>query len=225
MQAVDDTLLPRPPRGGTPGRRLIPRDTLTHRVIHAWFNMSKSTRRLLTERPSESRLLLLLMMSNLAFFFSWTLKAVVVPHAAGVALISTEVGALFLLAVVGRTAAMYLFAMTLGAFCRVIGGRGSWRNTRAAVFWGAFVAAPFGVVAAVVSVLFTNLEVYYPIFGAPWIALPPYWMGLLPFVWYISVAVARAQGFRKVAPVFLGMSVVSLVGLIAAMYFYARGLI
>ena len=213
--------------GPIPGRRrrLIPRDTLTHRVIHAWFNMSKSTRRLLTEKPSEGYLLFILMLSNLAFFMSWTLKAVVVPHSAGVALISAEIGALFLVSVIGRTAVMYVFAMTVGAFCRIIGGRGTWRNTRAAVFWGAFVTAPFGVIAALVSVLFTNLEVYYPIFGAPWLSMPPYWMGVLPFVWYISVGVARAHGFRKTAPVFLAMSVVSLVALIAAMYFYARGLI
>ena len=224
MQALDYAPLPQPPAGPR-ARRFIPRDTLTHRVIHAWFNMSKSTRRLLTEKPSEGNLLFILMLSNLAFFLSWTLKAVVVPHSAGVALISAEIGMLFLISVIGRTAVMYVFAMTVGAFCRIIGGRGTWRNTRAAVFWGAFVTAPFGVIAALVSVLFTNLEVYYPIFGAPWISMPPYWMGLLPFVWYISVGVARAQGFRKTAPVFLAMSVVSLVALIAAMYFYARGLI
>jgi len=224
VQALDYAPLPQPPAGPR-ARRFIPRDTLTHRVIHAWFNMSKSTRRLLTEKPSEGYLLFILMLSNLAFFLSWTLKAVVVPHSAGVALISAEIGMLFLISVIGRTAAMYVFAMTVGAICRIIGGRGTWRNTRAAVFWGAFVTAPFGVIAALVSVLFTNLEVYYPIFGAPWISMPPYWMGLLPFVWYISVGVARAQGFRKTAPVFLAMSVVSLVALIAAMYFYARGLI
>jgi hypothetical protein len=198
---------------------------MTHRVLFAWFNMSKSTRKLITEKPGEGHLLFLLLWSNLAFFASWTMKAVIVPHETGVNLISFEIGLLLLIALIGRTFAMYLFAMLVGAICRIFGGRGTWRNTRIAVFWGAFVAAPFGVLAALLSVLFTNLEVNYPIFGHVWISLPPYWLGLTPFIWYISVGVARAHGFRKVSPIFLSLSVAALVALLAAMYFHARGMI
>jgi len=199
--------------------------TLTYQVLFAWFNMSASTRRLITEKPSEIYLLLLLLTTDLAFFMSWSLKAVVVPNSAGVSLISVEIGVLLLIAMVGRTAALYVFAMVLAAICRLCGGRGTWRNTRIAVFWGAFITAPFGILAALLLVLFTNLEASFPIFGADWISMPPYWLGVLPFVWYVSVAVARAQGFRKVSLLFLSMSVVSLVGLIAGMYFHARGMI
>ncbi len=187
--------------------------------------MRASTRALIAEKPSEGRLLYLLLWSNLAFFLSWTLKAVVVPNEAGVSLVSVEIGVLFLAAVIGRTAALYVFAMVAGAVARILGGQGTWRNTRTAVFWGAFVTAPFGVIAAVFSVLFTNLEFHYPIFGAAWISNPPYYLGLLPFVWYISAGVAVAQGFRKTSPIFLAMSVLSLVALVGGMYFHARGII
>ncbi len=200
-------------------------NSVTARVIHAWFDMRRSVMWQIGRAPSEARLLAMLMGSNLAFFLSWTMKAVIVPNEAGVALFSLEIGALALIALFGRTAAMYLMAMVLGAVCRIFGGTGSWRDTRIAVFWGAFVTAPFGVAAALFSVLFTNLEVYYPIFGAPWIAMPPYWIGLLPFVWYIAKAVARVHGFRRTSPLFLGMTLATLVAVLGGMYFHARGLI
>lgn len=206
-------------------RRLLDRDSLTYKVLFAWFNMSKSTRQLICKDPSEGYLLVLLLMSDMAFFLSWTMRAVIVPNKSGVSVISLEIGGLLILSLLGRTALMYLFAMVAGAIARIFGGSGTWRNTRIAVFWAAFVTAPFGVMAAILSVLFTNLEFYYPIFGGAWIALPPYYLGVLPFVWYVSLAVARAHGFRKVSPIFLIMSVVSLVAIVGGMYFHARGLI
>jgi hypothetical protein len=187
--------------------------------------MAKSTRRLIVEKPSEARLLYLLLWSNLAFFLSWTLKAVIVPNEAGLSLVSVEIGLLFLVSIFVRTAALYLFAMVAGAVARILGGRGTWRNTRVAVFWGAFVTAPFGVIAALFSVLFVNLESSYPIFGAPWISQPPYYLGMIPFVWYISAGIAKAHGFKKTSPIFLALSVVSLVALLGGMYFHARGMI
>ncbi len=205
--------------------RLFARNSLTYKVLFAWFNMSASVRGLVKAQPGEGYLLVLLLLSDMAFFLSWTMRAVIVPNDAGVSVISFEIGGLLLLSVFGRTAAMYLFAMLAGAVARIFGGRASWRDTRIAVFWAAFITAPFGVMAAILSVLFTNLELYYPIFGAGWIALPPYYLGVLPFVWYVSLAVARVHGFRKVSPIFLIMSVVSLVAIVGGMYFRARGLI
>ncbi|MBZ0129521.1 MAG: YIP1 family protein [Rhodobacteraceae bacterium] len=229
MQSVDyDQISARPAGQQRHQGRLalwIARDTMTHRVLRAWFDMGKSTRQLIHEKPSEARLLYLLLWSDLAFFLSWTLKAVVVPGQTGVSLISVEIGMLFLAAIILRTAAMYVFAMVVGAAARAMGGRGTWRNTRIAVFWGAFVCAPIGVIAALMSVLFSHLALYFPIFEAEWIALPPYYFGMILFVWFISVGVAKAHRFKSVAPIFLAMSVVSLVALLAAMYFHARGMI
>jgi hypothetical protein len=203
----------------------VARSTLTHKVLFAWFNFRKSVRRLMAQRPTEGTLLKLLLWSDLAFFLSWTMKAVIVPNESGVSLVSIEIGLLFGLAIVIRTAAMYVFAMVAGAVCRIFGGRGTWRNTRIAVFWAAFVAAPFGVAAAMLSVAFTNLSVYYPIFGADWISLPPYYFGLLPLVWFTSIGIAQAHAFRNTSLIFLVMSVLSLVALLGGMYFHARGMI
>jgi len=203
----------------------ISHETVTHRVLLAWYDMHASTRRLILEKPSEARMLFLLLWSDLAFFLSWTLKAVVVPNETGLSLISVEIGLLFLVAMVLRTAAMYVFAMVAGAIARLFGGRGTWRETRIAVFWGAFVSAPFGVIAALLSVAFANLEASFPIFGAAWISQPPYYLGLVPFVWFISAGIAKAHGFNKTSPIFLVLSVVSLVALVGGMYFHARGMI
>ena len=223
MHVTDQTHVGRKLRQN--GKPYFSRNTLTHKVLFAWFYMAKSTQRLINQSPSELYLLSLLMLSNIAFFLSWTMKAVIVPNSAGISLVSTGIGALFLLSMVVRTCAMYVFAMVPAAVCHFFGGTGSFENTRLAVFWGAFVTAPFGIAAAVLSVIFTNLSLYFPIFKASWISMPPYWIGTLPFVWFISVAVARTQGFSRTSPLFLSMSVVALVGLMAAMYFHARGMI
>lgn len=206
-------------------RALINRDTLTHKMLYAWFHMAKSTQRLINDNPGERYMLILLMLSNLGFFMSWTMKAVIVPNEAGTALVSAQIGFLFFSAIVLRTGVLYLFAMVLAAMCRIFGGQGSWEDTRTAVFWGAFVTMPMGIAAAILSVLFTNLAIYFPIFNAPWIAVPPYWAGTIPFVWYVSAGVAKVHGFSRTSPLFLSMSVVALVAFMGAMYFHAIGMI
>ncbi len=118
-----------------------------------------------------------------------------------------------------------MFAMVVGAVCRIFGGRDSWRKIRITVFWGAFVTALFGVAAVLLTVMYTNLEVYYPIFGVPLIFMPPYWIGFVFFIWYISISISVAQGFKHVSAVFLSMSIVALAGLIGAMYFHAIGML
>jgi len=224
MHAADNTYVEPAHRRAESGM-IIPRESLTFRVLRSWFDIKGSVRSLIIQKPSEFYLFLLVLGSDMAFFLSWTMKAVIVPNETGVALISIEVGGVFVAAFVLRTAIMYVFAMVVGAVCRLFGGRGTWHNTRVAIFWGAFVTAPFGVAAAILSVLFTYLALWFPIFNANWISLPPYYLGLLPFVWFISAGVAKVHGFRKTSPIFLAISVVSLVGLVGAMYFYARGMI
>lgn len=220
MQAVDYSPLPVAPQ-----RYRIDRTSVTHQILFAWFDMRRSTRRLITQRPSEEFLFLLLVLSNLAFFLSWTIKAVLVPRPESLGGLSTEVSALFLVAMLGRTVVFYAGAMFLGAFLRIMGGRGTWRNTRVALFWAAFVTAPFSVLAAIVSVTFAHLEKFYPIFGADWIALPPYWFGIIPFVWYLSHALTQAHGIRKAAPVFLYLSLATLAALLFTLYLRANGVI
>lgn len=218
VQAVNYSPLP----DAAPQTMIDPR-SMTYHVIYAWWHMRRSVRRLITLRPTETDLLFMVLMSNLFFFASWALRAVYVPRPESLDMLSVEIGVLFFAVMVGRTAFMYFMAMFLGTVMRLLGGRGTWRNTRIAVFWADAVTAPFGVLAALFTVAFSNLEVYYPIFGANWIALPPYWFGLIPVVWYTSVALAQAHGFSKTAPVFLYMSLGSLVAMLIAMYLRANG--
>lgn len=188
--------------------------------------MRKATRQIIVERPSEQYLLMMLLVSNVAFFMSWAMKAIIVPNeTGGLSLFSIEIGLLFVFSFIGRTSLMYLFAGLVGSVCRVFGGRGTWRNTRIAVFWGAIVAAPFGILAAVASVIITNLGSYFPIFNADWISTPPYWLGMVPFFWFISDAVAKAHGFAKTLPVFIPMTGFALVVMICVMYLRAVGAI
>lgn len=214
--------------GGRPARNQHSRSwkSLTRKVIFAWVNMRLSTGQILAKKPSEEYVFGLLLMSNMVFFLSWTLKGVVVPGAnGGLHLFSIEIALLGLVSFVGRACLMYSFAALIGAACRIMGGTGSWRDTRVAVFWGALVATPFGVLAALMSVVITHLAVAFPIFTADWIYLPLYWLGMVPFLWFISAGVAKVHGFGRSLPLFIPMGTLALVGLITAMYFRAKGLI
>jgi hypothetical protein len=218
VHAVDYTPLP-----PTRRKEFFGPSSLLFQVIFAWWRMRASTRRIITNRYSEEYLFGMLMLSNFAFFFAWTLRAVLVPGKENLAIFSTEVGVVFVTAFIGRTCAMYFLALVLGALCRTVGGRGTWRNTRAAVFWAMLVVAPFGMIAALVTVLVEQLGVFYPILDTGWIRFTPYWIVILPSTWYLSLALAQAHGFRKSAPVFLYSTIGALVSLVLAMYFGANG--
>ena len=48
-------------------------------------------------------------------------------------------------------------------------------------------------------------------------ALPPYWISLVPFLWFISQGVAESNRFQKNAGIFLIMSGLALVAMIVFM--------
>ncbi len=198
----------------TVGTYEVGRNMLYERINDAWRDMQGSTRRLMREEPSEARLLFYVLMSDMIFFVSWSLKTIVAPATAqvpiGVAFIL--VGALLL-----RTGVMYLFSIVLGSALRVLGGNGSWRDTRLAVFWGALVAAPFGFLLALVTVVFRLLEPVVPALGADAIRLLPYWISVMPFVWFISAGLAEVHGFKNTTTVFACMLGVVMVIMLAAM--------
>ena len=201
------------------------RSTLGERIGEAWRNMAQSTRRLLDEQPTEARLLFYVLMSEMIFFLSWSLKTVVSPTAEAAARLPLEVGFWLVFALLCRTSAMYVLSIVIGSGARIMGGRATWRETRTAVFWGALVAAPAGFVCAVVSVVLVALEPTFPILGSDFIALPPYWLSLIPFVWFISAALAEAHGFKRTSVVFAAMSLIAVAGIFLAMYLRANGVI
>ncbi|MCF6306139.1 MAG: YIP1 family protein [Rhodobacteraceae bacterium] len=198
--------------------------SLYRRVLDSWVDMRKATRRLIDEDPSESRLLFYILMSDLIFFLSWSLKAVVSPTENASEFLPTDVGLWLVLALFARTAVVYLFSVLLGIAMRLAGGQGSWKATRAAVFWGAFVAAPFGLLFALITVAFSALEGVMPFLANDLISQAPYWLSLIPFVWFISAGLAEAHKFRLVAPIFGTMTVLTMVLWVLFLYLSAIGI-
>lgn len=200
------------------------RNNLYERISDAWTDMRLSTQRLVAEKPSEARLFFYVLMSDLIFFISWSLKTVVAPTMIATTKLPTEIGLWLVIALFCRSFAMYFFSILLGSASRVMGGVGTWRETRTAVFWGALVAAPFGFLFAVITVVLASLEPMFPFLGADLIALPPYWLSLIPFVWFISAALAEVHGFKRTETVFAAMALIATCVMFVAIYFRARGI-
>jgi len=177
------------------------------RILEAWRDMSVSTHRLLSEDPSEGRLLFYVIASDIVFFLSWTLKTILAPTSAAVAQLPLHVGLWLLGAIFLRTALLYVFATLATAACQLAGGQGSARDTRAAIFWGALVSAPFGLAAALFGVLLSHGERIAPVLQNPLFALPPYYLGLVPFLWFVAAGLATAHRFERVSVMFLALSV------------------
>ena len=200
------------------------RNNLYERITDGWSDMRLSTRRLVEEKPSEARLFFYVLMSDLIFFISWSLKTVVAPTTVAAHKMPVEIGLWLIVALFCRSFAMYFASILLGCAARVMGGTGTWRETRTAVFWGALTAAPFGFFFAVVTVILASLEPHFPALAADWIALPPYWLSLVPFVWFISAALAEVHGFRRSETVFAGMACIATGIMFVAIYFRAQGI-
>lgn len=195
--------------------------TMNERILEAWRDMPASTRRLLDESPSEGRLLFYVVLSDVVFFLSWTLKTLLAPTSAALDKLPTDMGAWLLVAILFRTASLYVFAAIASAVAAAFGGRGSWKDTRAAIFWGALVSAPFGLLAATLGVLLSRGEATIPALADPIFALPPYYVGLVPFLWFIAAGIATAQRFARVGWTFLALSVATVAFSLCGVYLSA----
>ena len=198
---------------------------LASRILDAWKDMRASTRRLIGENPSEGRLLFYILLSDMIFFLSWSLKAVVAPTLSAKGMLPAEIGIWLIVALFARTLAVYLFSFALGAAMRLFGGKGGWKDTRAGVFWGSIVAAPFGLFFALVTVGFASMEGTFPFLQGEIISQAPYWLSLIPFVYFISAGVAEAHNTKTTFPVFAGMTLIAMVLWFVALYMRANGII
>ncbi len=196
--------------------------SLFMKVIDAWKDMRKSTRRLIDENPFEGRLLFYILMSDMIFFLSWSLKAVVSPTEQASSVLPAEIGVWLIVALFARTALIYAFSFVLWIAVRAFGGKGDWKSTRAGVFWGSFTAAPFGLLFAVVTVIFASLESSVPILQNPFVAQAPYWLSLIPFVYLISAGVAEAHRLKATFPVFASMTFIAMFLWLVGLYLRAN---
>lgn len=218
-----------PPTGDDIRLADLPRDEddlrergLFTRMAGALSNMRQSTRELIDEGPSEARLLFFVLLSDVIFFLSRTLSLVVAPGSATAKFLPLEIGLWLIGILFLRTATLYLFSGLVGFVCRALGGQGSWRDTRAAVFWASLVAAPIGVLGALIGAGFDRLAPAFPVFGTDAFVVAPLSLGIVAFVWFVSAAVAEAQKFTRTSLVFMAFSCLSVVGAIAAIAVHAR---
>ena len=195
--------------GGQP----VELNSLPQEIFYAWRHMRRSTQRVLASRPTELFLLWILLLSTLGFLLAWFIRGVLVPAPEGMRLIALDLPTLFL-AVMVRVAGLYLIATVLAAVCRLLGGLGTWRETRIAVFWAALVTAPINVGLALVVLVLHLVANRFPALRFPIVTNALYWIGLLLFVWFLAVALSRAHRFRSAAPSFLYLSLATLLGVI-----------
>lgn len=199
------------------------RTSLFARISEAWKDMPDSTNRMIDEHPSESRLLFFVLMSDLMFFLSWSMKTVVSPTSLAESVLPDDVALLLVGALLVRTTFIYIFSFFVGFALKPFGGTGTMKATRIGIFWGSFVAAPFGVLAAFVTVAMTSLESSLPFLANPTISLAPLWLGLLPYVWFVSAGASTAHGFKKFFPLFAALSLLCVVAMFVALYLRANG--
>ena len=178
------------------------RPSVTVRIARSLFDMRKTTLELLAERPSEARLLLFVLLSDMVFVLSWSLKTLISPTATAAQSMGTGIALWLIVAIMLRTTAIYVMALIVGMVVKLFGGQASLKETRTGVFWGVFVAAPIGLLISEFAVLINAFEGRFPILGAESIQMMPYWLGLVPFVWFVSKGAAAANRIENAVPIF-----------------------
>jgi len=175
-------------------------------VLGAWADLRGSMRAELAREPGEARLLYYAMLSGLLWFLgraallAWGPAAPVMPEDEFVG----SVTAAFVGAVFFRTLALYGLAGIAGLIARKAGGRADWRETRAAVFWAALVAAPVTLGATLLAVLLADV----PGEAAPAAQM----LGAIAFAWALAHCLAEAHGFARawaVLAVIAGLAVLA----------------
>lgn len=185
------------------------RQALATRVLVFWADMRGSMRALLAEAPGEGRLLALAMVSGLITFLATVTGMWLDPATAAIGPdeLTARVAAAFVGALLFRTLFLYGLAALAGLGARAAGGRGDWRETRAAVFWASLVAAPVGFAATLADRLGPMGA------GAAGVVLQS--LAPMALAVALSACLAEAHGFRRAWLVFLGVSV-AVLGVVTA---------
>jgi hypothetical protein len=169
-------------------------------MLGAWADLRGSMRAELDRHPSEGRLLFYVMLSGLIWFIGR--YALLVSGTQVLSMGQDEfigrAGAEFVTSIFFRTLAFYALAALAGAIAKAAGGGGDWRDSRAALFWAALVAAPVILAATLLSLLLT---------GAPGQAADIAGMlGAVAFAWAVAQCFAEAHGFASAWRVFMAVA-------------------
>jgi len=159
------------------------------RMLRAHWNMKGQTRAMLDSRPSESRLLMLIILATAITFSARSFGFVL----SGEQDLLARIGASFIATILFGIPAFYLVAGLTRVIASAFGGEASWRETRTAVFWAALASAP---------VVFATTILKASIAGQPEIARAVGIAGSAWFGYAFCVAVAMANKFRSAWGVF-----------------------
>jgi len=170
--------------------------SLGKRIIGSWADMRGHTRGLIEENLSEHRLLFYVLLSDVIFFVSFSIRTLVSPTGFQPTQIGLATAQILIFALLVRTALMYALSLALQAASRGFGGQGTWRDTRNGVFWGALVAAPFDILLALIGGWTSFQADAMPLLGSPIVTIIVLWGGFVPFFWFISQGLAEAHRFR-----------------------------
>ncbi len=161
------------------------------RMLGAWADLRGSMRAELARDPSEGRLLFYVMLSGLIWFFGRYATLVYGPLGPAIPeeVFAGRVGVEFVSAVFFRTLALYALAALAGAVARAAGGGGGWRDSRAALFWAALVAAPVMLAGTFLSLLLTGIPGQAGAIAGM--------LGAVAFAWAVAQCFAEAHGFAS----------------------------
>ncbi|MEL6767872.1 MAG: Yip1 family protein [Pseudomonadota bacterium] len=176
------------PGGATP-------QSFTGRIFRAWIDPRATMRGVLDAEPGEGRILMFAMTSGALLFAAECLR-IMMQAASGAAApdqLSATFAASFTALLILRPLMLYGLAAVTGLVARRFGGKGSWRDTRAAICWAALTAAPVSFVATVAEVLLSRT-------GVAFLSLGP--VGVAAFAGMMAYCVAEAHGFSRVWVVF-----------------------
>lgn len=164
---------------------------LAGRVLFSWADMRGAMRWLLDNRPSETTLLVFLVVSG-AFAYLGSLARLRLAPDEG-PLTEAEWNGALLAGIVFFgllwPLILYLLALLAHGIARAFGGQGNGHASRAAMAWSVLVASPVGLVAGTAALL---LEGQAP---AP-VKAALGSVGLVAFVYALGMCFGEAHGFR-----------------------------
>lgn len=170
--------------------------TYFDRILDAYVDMRWSTRSLIETHPSEARLLFMALLSDVIFFLARSMSMVVAPPQEVALALPAQVGLGVIVAFLIRTSLFYIIAVAAKIVAMPFGGKGSWYETRCAVFWAALVSAPIELFGAIVTVGVVYVREDLPFLDSDILVSTPYFIGPIAFGFFLSAGLAEAQGFR-----------------------------
>ncbi len=185
---------------------------MIRRIFRSVTDMPAQVALLLSEQPSEARLLSFVLLSDVFFALAWSIEALVAPSPTVSGLIGSDLALFLVITLIFRTTLVYALALAVAIAMRFAGFDGTIRETRAGVLWGSLVAAPIGFAIAMAVLGINALRADSSGAGTDALQMLPVWIGAVPFLWFVAKGAAAANRSDKWFRIFvvLGLGAVAL---------------